>query len=325
LYPLVFPIRALRLRRSLSTMVAVQVFFSVFVVAACVQEPQCRMDFSPKCPRGWQELEEDACLAPLSYTGPCDMLARIPPTWGAAQKKQWMDLCGGASAIPWPCVETCPLDVSRSSCPVAWVDFGDELCDAPLSLGGPCSEMRVRRAIGGDDLKEFEVSCGAFEMSCSGRCIENFTAACPYAWTYVDGLCLAPRSYAGGPCLPFQNLLEMSDQEKERWSGLCHAPFPCKGVAVGACEPMPPCPDLWDVIGTAELIYCRAPSTYEGACRPVMSASDLRHIGKHAFASRCNVSWACTADEKPEVDPPVNISGPVYARGKLYGLLDGYA
>ena len=112
-------------------------------------------------------------------------------------------------------MESCSLDVPRSSCPVGWADFGDgvpsanaaqvfgvayhgstELCDAPLSMGGPCNEMRVRRVsrswclpccsadkgsccqgIGGDDLKEFEAACGAFDVSCSGRCTENFTCA----------------------------------------------------------------------------------------------------------------------------------------------------
>jgi len=308
-------------------MVAVHMFLFLVGVAAAGQESQCRMDFSSQCPRGWKQLDDDACLAPLSYAGPCDMLARIPLTWSTSQKKQWMDSCGGPSAIPWPCVESCPLDIPQSSCPVGWADFGDELCDAPLSIGGPCSEMRVRRGMGGDDLKEFEAVCGAFDMPCRGRCIENFTAACPDAWALVDGLCLAPTSYAGRPCLPFQNLAEMSDQDKQRWSGLCHAPFPCKSDGLAACEPMAPCPDLWDVIGTAEIIYCRAPSNYNGACRPVMPASDLQRIGKLTFASRCNVSWACTADEKPEVVSPVHvhISGPVDARGKLYGLRDGYA
>lgn len=282
------------------------------------------MDFTSPCPRGWEELGEDTCLAPLSYTGMCDMLLHIPSTWGLAQKKTWMHSCGGEDAVRWPCTDQCDPDASRDSCPVNWVELSDGLCDAPLSNGGPCSEMRVQRDIGGDDLKEFETYCGIADIPCPLRCTQNFTAACPDAWILVDGLCIAPSSYAGRPCLPFQNLAGLSEQDKEMWSTLCFAPFSCTNTPSTISEPIRICPDKWEQIGADENAYCRAPPDYKGRCRPGMPAAQIQRIGKQNFSSTCAASWErATDDARQHVSDDVSIpsvDGPIDSYGKLIGI-----
>merc|ERR1712048_384518 len=155
-------------------------------------------------------------------------------------------------------------------------------------------------------------------------------------WYELDAYCVAPKDYTG-PCLPFQSLSGLSNEDRRSWSKACLAPFPCGDATLEAapCEPSRPCPDGWSLVGTATEL-CQAGADYKGPCRPAMTTSEIQRIGTRRFAAACSVTWSdCAPGVLPEVEGSVQegtrtiesasglsagVSGPIADDGRLLVL-----
>jgi len=118
--------------------------------------------------------------------------------------------------------------------------------------------------------------------------------------------------------LPFQNLKNMSTEEKQTWSEACEAPFPCVAEhRIDDCETSLPCPDGWGLV----FGYCRAGPNYGGPCRPVMAAESIEVIGKKTFMDVCAAPWTCRAKSKLDYTSArakeSEVAGPIDGEGKI--------
>merc|ERR1712107_61804 len=130
-----------------------------------------------------------------------------------------------------------------------------------------------------------------------------------------------PNSYTG-PCLPFANLIGLTEAEKAHYATLCDVQFPCSAPAIAElCEPVDaPCPIGWDYKGSEKGV-CHS-SEYTGPCRPLIFVDQIQANGKSSFMEMCDVLWACKqqqADRVPATGQPSSIlhSGPINADGRI--------
>ncbi|KAK1445114.1 hypothetical protein BgAZ_110200 [Babesia gibsoni] len=94
---------------------------------------QCRRDYSPKCPNGWNWAEdENACIAPQDYQGPCNNRKNFTDL-KAHEREEYAWKC----QVSWPCVGDLPIDESIL-CPLEWVKISNKLCLAPNDYDGIC-------------------------------------------------------------------------------------------------------------------------------------------------------------------------------------------
>lgn len=276
-------------------------------------------DWSSSCPRGWQDLGDGNCLAPLSYRGPCGTSLRIDPLWGESEKKEISEAC----AVSWPSYLECPAgEMDLSGCLPGWV-YVSGLCHAPLSHGGGCS-LATMTPDGAENIEEITGLCGqAAQPRCKSSCAaaEDYGAKCPEAWAFTGAWCVAPAGYIG-PCLPLQSFENFSKMEKREWSHSCLAPFPC--AVSTSCDVVGACPADWEPAG--DLVeYCVAPATYKGPCRPVFQAAELRRLGYDKVEESCGVKWECilhpdTTSDSPAKLEPLKRDGPISGEGAIIPL-----
>lgn len=106
-------------------------------------------DYAQACPAGWSETENQYCLSPIDYTGPCVGKKRFSRL-NIAEKAFWAESCG----VTWPrragaprasafaqANRTCGID-HDAPCPFRWTLGGDgKLCRAPTDYEGACARF----------------------------------------------------------------------------------------------------------------------------------------------------------------------------------------
>jgi len=260
----------------------------VFSFAAACE----RRNYEDNCPSGWMDLGNNACRAPLSYTGLCGTLMTIGD---AVRDEGWKQGIERKCGVTWPCEDACEPDYS-APCPLNWLDMGNSICEAPLEYDQNCLK-RVRMA---DERfkRDFAIECG-LRWPCLRECAQDFGQPCPKDWYEVeDGVCEAARGSYDGACLSFANLLGFANQEKAHYAALCNVEFPCVSASANAeCEPTDaPCPKGWGHKGSVNGGVCYSVE-YEGPCRPIVFTESLAAIGKLKFMEECNVVWECKSKE----------------------------
>lgn len=303
----------------------VVVVFLVTETCRSVLAGACSGDeLADHCPSGWTEVDVDSCMAPLSYTGPCSVVLTIDPDAATSSKRLIAEKC----AVSWPCIDCVP-NYEDAACPMGWSATSEDICEPPLSLDGQCAGPQ--RVGGAQNKRELGARCGhVAAFPCMDPCEkQHYGLPCPQGWYSLDGYCVAPRAYTG-PCLSFQNLAGLSQEEKKAWSRACRAPFPCPVTSVSGsvpCEPKSPCPDGWKRVGVSTE-YCQADADYQGPCRPVVAIAEIANTGHTPFAEACAVAWSeCASvvvedgvptlglEARPEA--PSGLAGPIADDGTL--------
>merc|ERR1711924_306310 len=101
-------------------------------------------------------------------------------------------------------------------------------CKPPADYGGFCGITDFHRSgLTSSELDELTLNCRA-QWPCQAQCHRD-VIGCPEAWENIDGLCLAPASYAG-ECSPAMHFHSESAVEKLRWAARCDAVWPCTSV-----------------------------------------------------------------------------------------------
>jgi len=176
----------------------------------------CDTNWDAACPDGWAVLA-GTCQAPAAYSG----CAAQQPTFQSKQEK--MEFAASCSA-PWPCKDSCVAGHDYDSCPSDFVAVGGGLCSATEAVCG--QTVFNFEAMPLPDRIALGVACG-FQWPChSGVCKQDFQAVCPAGWREVEGLCVAPASYAG-PCSYSVKASGMSPSQKEAFGSKCAVSFPC--------------------------------------------------------------------------------------------------
>lgn len=290
-------------------------FLCMLLLTPCEAITCAHRSFHEFCPEGWVELAEtQECMAPISYTGPCDTVVNLKD-FDEGKKREFAAKC----KVNWACADTCARDYEV--CPVGWVDMGKGVCDAPLMYSGSCLK-HVRMT---DDAykRDFAIRCG-ISFPCKPSCLQqDFRQPCPKDWNLMNGICEAASPYSG-PCVPFANLTDFTVQEKQIYASLCRVDFPCEIRIANAneCEPVDaPCPTGWEHIGSTVGV-CHN-SKYDGPCRPIIQTSELMKIGKSKYMEMCAVEWPCKDMKVPNIEPSVLTSalrsGPVDDEGNIIG------
>jgi len=270
------------------------------------------------CPKGWTVIS-DICQAPLSYQGPCAMRASVGTT--LSHKREFANAC----KVTWLCVDSCEQDYT-GACPAGWTESGNGACDAPLMYSGRC---KAHAQMWGDEFKEeFGARCD-LRWPCKKMCEEDFRQPCPTAWVLIDGICVATTTYSG-PCVPFAQLGNLTEKDKQAFGERCAADFCKRTVSTlgdHECEinEATACPIGWKHIGSLEG-FCHD-AQYQGPCRPLISTRDLNAIGKRNFGTQCGVQWSCkerdvlpTVGSTSEQEAAMLPSGPVASDGRLYAI-----
>lgn len=247
----------------------------------------CVVDYDSPCPAGWNIAGDLECRAPLSYTGPCGVVAQMASA-DVDGKQQIERNC----SVAWPCFDDCSQNFSASACPVGWIHLGNDLCEAPALYRGNCL-TRVR--MWDESFKlDFAARCDV-HWPCVKDCVENFGNECPQDWRIINGICVAETGVYNGPCAPFADLLGMTQDEKYQWAAACAVDFPCSTTSNDSdCrdDESTHCPADWLLVGS-ERLYCYG-YNYKGICRPLVSVENLQQIGRKTFTNRCAVAWPCT-------------------------------
>jgi len=112
-------------------------------------------------------------------------------------------------------------------CPQGWQLDGSSTCQTPADYDGNCAAFRLLdfSSRAAKDKEEFALKC-RLTWPCEDACAKDF-ASCPDQWTNIEGLCLAPKSYAG-MCSPATDFSAFSSTQKIQWAELCDAPWPCQ-------------------------------------------------------------------------------------------------
>ncbi|ORM40686.1 uncharacterized protein BXIN_2294 [Babesia sp. Xinjiang] len=118
-------------------------------------QPKCVENFFWHCPSEWQR-NEDSCLAPEHYVGPCPPSVRLSEIGTESSKASFSKRCLAA----WPCLGNCEKDYSRD-CPDGW-DRNEDLCTlATPGDGGRCGKsIEIRKPWNDSHKEEVEFLCG---------------------------------------------------------------------------------------------------------------------------------------------------------------------
>lgn len=262
--------------------------FFAFVIGIVAADADCTPDYSSSCPSGWNLVEGSKCIASLSYSGPCSMVMAVNGL-DERRKQSLADKCG----VTWPCSEQCAADYDGNVCPQGWIERPNSLCDAPYTYSGPCAS--TVHMLDSEFKADFAANCDV-SWPCK-TCEQDFSQPCPTSWDMVGGVCAARASAKyTGPCLPFQNLVDLSAKEKELLAGLCFIEFCAAVEEITEArsthgDQCTICPKGWLLVGTL-VEHCLS-LDYNGPCRPVIAVAELGQIGKRIFADTCGVDFSC--------------------------------
>eukprot|EP00927_Polykrikos_kofoidii_P008177 TRINITY_DN13394_c0_g1_i3.p1 TRINITY_DN13394_c0_g1~~TRINITY_DN13394_c0_g1_i3.p1 ORF type:complete len:238 (+),score=25.06 TRINITY_DN13394_c0_g1_i3:47-760(+) len=123
----------------------------------------------------------------------------------------------------------CPRDTT--GCPSGWTIAEDGLCTPPADYDGLCGSINFAEPnLTAERKEKLSVKCRA-TWPCKHSCVLEYSQ-CPMGWSNVDGLCIAPGSYAGA-CSPAVDFRELDERDKAVWAAGCDAVWPCVDGAVG--------------------------------------------------------------------------------------------
>jgi len=186
-------------------------------------------------------------------------------------------------------VEPVCLPSYAHPCPKDWVLEG-QLCHADASYEGPC---HVVQDLGAMVMEQKEAFSGVCKVAfpCVENC-EKDLSRCPSEWEEVaPGICDAPTGYVGSCDGRLEIAGSMTAADKEMWSVVCGAPWPC--LAPPRRDYSNICPYLWTLqSGSA----CQAPKGYSGPCGSIAFQMPSTQRGKKEFEADCGVSWPSLTD-----------------------------
>lgn len=126
-------------------------------------------DYDNVCPDGWTTDDEQYCVAPADYVGPCVGRKRFTE-FNSVEKASWAAACGIAwprrNAVPrsveaFPKVKSCVAD-RDASCPLQWSLVGDRgLCRAPADYSGECGYFQQLSGFSAQQKHMFATQCNA--------------------------------------------------------------------------------------------------------------------------------------------------------------------
>lgn len=201
---------------------------------------ECDLDFDVACPTGWADVGDGgACLAPMSYAGPCDYHVEFG-------KLLPMDkyLKAAECDARFPCRSRCEEDFEQV-CPAGWRDDAAAGCAAPHDYAGPCVARKRFALISVADRATFGRQCGvrwpcrkslqhglrmerlAMHSTWTETCIIDYNAPCPRGWR-IERMrsCRAPSEYSGQCSYSFTPA-NYTAEMKKAWAGVCSAEWPC--------------------------------------------------------------------------------------------------
>ncbi|CDR95303.1 Plasmodium falciparum CPW-WPC domain containing protein, putative [Babesia bigemina] len=279
------------------------------------------------CPLGWRyDADNELCLAPPSYTGPCQLRMDFR-NYTTEEKALWAHVCGGSFLDGGVTKEEPTKSTSN-------VSYRSGALDHDLSVvrfSKPAKDVRVIEKQLDDGWRQFDGVCVAGETysrimpGCrtihhlsdeyEERCrvshrtddvLEDFVRAyCPLGWRIrrvyygdlVRHICVAPSAWSepqkvecGGTTVDFST---RSPGFKRRWAFACGQRFP-KFTDTNAARCAENfywrCPAEWTHDGED----CVAPKHYGGPCPPKVPVSQLASPSmKAAFSQRCHAAWPC--------------------------------
>ncbi|EKX73741.1 signal peptide containing protein [Theileria equi strain WA] len=156
--------------------------FSVLICFCCTfgqgidrgTDSDCIQDFTFKCPEGWNlSLDDnDVCIAPISYRGPCS--SKIIATNNTKDKQTLQSICN----LKWPSQEVCErnLDV----CPKFWYS-SEKYCLPTPSYNGPCHKPININDIESSEKTLWSNRCNII-WPCKNSCNKNYKSKCPKDW-----------------------------------------------------------------------------------------------------------------------------------------------
>ena len=110
-------------------------------------------------------------------------------------------------------------------CPQGWQVDGGSKCQPSAEYDGTCTAFRLRDFEARSDKEAFALKC-RLSWPCKDVCAKDFSS-CPDQWSSADGVCHAPKTYAG-MCSPSTDFSAFSSTQKIQWASLCDAPWPCQ-------------------------------------------------------------------------------------------------
>ena len=146
----------------------------------------CTMDFTSRCPVGWDEDDSMQCVAPLEYAGPCVGRKDFREV-SALAKSKWSSLCN----VRWPCRRQlgdvsdvgddrgCIPDYS-ATCPADWATVGAQ-CVGPVDYQGPCATMIDLSGLTVAQKGAYAKACQAPWPCSGGSLIESGSSFLQYA------------------------------------------------------------------------------------------------------------------------------------------------
>ncbi|SJK85968.1 Plasmodium falciparum CPW-WPC domain [Babesia microti strain RI] len=194
--------------------------------------PYLPINYSNNCPNEWIEHEK-FCLAPPNYTGSCDNKIEKSSLTSIIDKKKFASRCQAY----WP-LETSEDESDAiyddSLCPIGWnIDTNSSTnCIAPIGYDGPCGSV-LPTVKANDEKIQLSRRCGVrwYKLDNMQLLASSDLSDCPFGWTLVDNLCIAPPSYQG-PCPVSIDMSNFTSDMKRIWAQICAAYFVTRDITL---------------------------------------------------------------------------------------------